>query len=278
MAFKTSLNLINKFKHIFSSRVRNFYLKSSLYNKKISKLDNLDLVYKPNPNIFDCLVKYKKQKHNISDYQTRDIWSPTNKKFSKDTNLHNFYWLYSIDLKSSNKITQFIIENWINQNEYYNAQNWEIDLLSKRIISWLSNTRLTFDDSTTDYKDKFNFILKKQVNHLKNEINRSASVDDKLIGCTAIILVGLCYQDNYILLYGFNLLQKITKYSFDLEGFPKSRSFRQLIFYLRYLILIRELLKDTQNEIPDYLEEAIYYLGQAYNLFCQETNTTLLFN
>ena len=47
---------------------------------------------------------------------------------------------------------------------------------------------------------------------------------------------------------------------------------------MRYLILIRELLKDTQNEIPDYLEEAIYYLGQAYNLFCQETNTTLLFN
>ena len=30
--------------------------------KKITKLENRNLVYKPNPNIFDCLVKYNKKK------------------------------------------------------------------------------------------------------------------------------------------------------------------------------------------------------------------------
>ena len=62
MSIINTLNLISKFKFIFSKKIRNFYLKSSLYNKKISKLDSLSLVYKPNPNIFDCLVKYKKKK------------------------------------------------------------------------------------------------------------------------------------------------------------------------------------------------------------------------
>ena len=44
-----------------------------------------------------------------------------------------------------------------------------------------------------------------------NEVNKSEKVDDKIIGCAAIILVGLCYKDekNY-LSYGLNLLKKIS--------------------------------------------------------------------
>ena len=278
MPIKNTLNLFSKFKFIFSSKLRNIYLKSSLYNKKISKLDNLSLVYKPNPNIFDCLVKYKKQKQNISNYQTKNIWSLENKKFEEVKFLHNFYWLYSIDLKSSTKVTHSIIENWINNNKDYNSRSWEIDLLSKRVISWISNSKLTYDDGEDEYKEKFNFLVRKQVNHLKNEIYRSSSFDDKLIGCAAVILAGLAYQDKVFLLFGFSLLKKIISFSLDDDGFPKSRSFRQLIFYLKYLVLIRELLKESQKEIPNYLDEAIYYLGQSYNLFFQNSHKSLLFN
>ena len=278
MSIINTLNLINKFKFIFSNKIRDIYLNSSLYNKKISKLDGLSLVYKPNPSIFDCLVKYKKKKHNINNYQTKNMWSLNSKKFNEVKYLHNFYWLYSIDLKSSNEITQSIIEKWIDNNKDYNSRSWEMDLLSKRVISWISNSHLTYNDGKDDYKKKFNFIIRKQVNHLKNEINRSKSFDDKLIGCTAIILAGLAYQDKIFLLFGFNLLKKISNHSLDTEGFPKSRSLRQLVFYLKYLVLIRELLKDSQKEIPDYLEENIYYLGQAYNLFFQNSSKSFLFN
>ena len=43
------------------------------------------------------------------------------------------------------------------------------------------------------YKEKFNNIIKKQINHLINEIEKSEWVDDKMIGCAAIILAGLSY-------------------------------------------------------------------------------------
>ena len=92
--------------------------------------------------------------------------------------------------------------------------------------------------------------MRKQVNHLKNEINRSNSFDDKLIGCAAVILAGLAYQDKVFLIFGFGLLKKIISFSLDDDGFPKSRSFRQLIFYLKYLVLIRELLKESQKRSP----------------------------
>ena len=192
--------------------------------------------------------------------------------------MHNFFWLFTIDLKSSKKITQSIIQNWIEKNENYNNKNWEIDILSKRVISWISNSKLTYEESEENYKNQFNFIIRKQINHLINEINRSELVDDKMIGCTAIILSGLCYKDEKFIDYGLDLLRKIINYSFDNENFPKSRNLRQLIFYLKYFVLIRELLKESHSIIPEYINEIIFYLGKAYNLSWQNTKQSYLFN
>ena len=52
-------------------------------------------------------------------------------------------------------------------------------------------------------------MIKKQTNHLINEINKSNSIENKLIGCTSIILAGLCYKNekNY-LSFGLNILKK----------------------------------------------------------------------
>ena len=61
----------------------------------------------------------------------------------------------------------------------------------------------------------FNRNIKKQVNHLINEINRSKWVNDKMIGCASIILSGLSYRDEKYLNYGLNLLKKIINFSFD---------------------------------------------------------------
>jgi len=278
MILKNSLNFISEFFNYSSNQVRKIYLSSKFYNKKISKIDDKIIEYKPSPNLLDCLIKYEKKKNNIENFYINSIW--TNKEINVNDfkKLHNFFWLFTIDLKSSKKITQSIILNWIEANQKYNSKNWEIDTLSKRIISWISNSKLSYDDGNETYKEKFNSNIKKQINHLINEITRSSLVNDKMIGCAAITLAGLSYKDKKYLNYGLNLLKKIINISFDNQGFPKSRSHRQLIFYLKYFILIREWLKESQNEIPDYLNEIIFYLGQNYNFIWQSISQNLLFN
>ena len=278
MILKSSLNFINEFLSYFSSQIRKVYLNSNLYNKKISKISTQSLNYKPSQNLLNCLIKYEKKKNKIEDFYVNSIWQNekiTPKDYKK---LHSFFWLFSLDLKSSKKITQTIILNWINANHNYNPKNWEFDTLSKRIISWISNSRLSYEDSDQEYKNSFNANIKKQVNHLINEINRSSWVDDKMIGCAAIVLTGLSYKDEKYLNFALSLLKKIINFSFDHEGFPKSRNIRQLAFYLKYFVLIREWLKESQNEIPEYLNEIIFLLGQSYNFIWQEINKSLLFN
>ena len=279
MFFKNSLNYFSQFFFFISNQIKNIYLNSKIYNKKISKISNKSLEYKPSPSLLDCLIKYEKKKIKIEDLYLNSVWTNKNLSEKDYNNLHSFFWIFSLDLKSSKKITQSIMLNWIDNNINYNKNNWAINILSKRIISWISNSKLTYEDGDDFYKNKFNLIVQKQINHLINEIEKSKWVDDKMIGCAAIILTGLSLNEKEKYLnFGLSLLKKIIDFSFDNQSFPKSRSIRQLTFYLKYFVLIREWLKESQSEIPEYLDEVIFYLGKSYSILCQGKIKTALFN
>ena len=270
---------INRFFSKILSKINKLYLNSRFYDKKISKINNQNLIYKPSPHLLSSLIRYQKKKIKIEDLVLNKIWDNkeiNNKDFRK---LNNFYWLFSLDLKSSKENTQTIIKNWMTVNYEYNSKSWDFELTARRIIAWLSNHKLTYEESNKQYKSDFNNIIQKQTNHLINEINKSKFIDDKLIGCASIILVGLCYQDDkkYIS-YGSNLLKKISKITLDNSGFPKSRSIKQLIFFLKYFILIREWFRESQNSVPEHIDETIYYLGQGYAFIWQNLKSDLLFN
>ena len=270
--------IINETFHQIFSQIRKIYFNSSIYDKKISSKNLKALIYKPSLNILSTIAKYDKTKNKIEDFEIDKILEINKIAYKDYKKLNNFFWLFSIDLKSSKRICLSIISKWIENNQRYNSDLWEIDILSRRIISWISNSQLTYDEGDKIYKEKFNKIVFKQVNHLINEIKKSDNYHDKLLGCAAIILTGLSYNEDRYLEFGLELLKNITKYSFDSEFFPKSRNIRQLIFYLKYFILIRELLKESSNEIPEYLDEIIFHLGKGYDFLWSSTKHSLLFN
>jgi len=258
--------------------LKQFYQNSNFYDKKLSKTKNITFDYKPSPYLLSSIVKYQKKKYKIEDFAIESIWQ-NDLKYQEFEKLNNFFWFFSLDLKSSKRTTQTVIDNWINKNYHYNNKSWDFDITSKRIISWLSNHQLTYEDCEEEFKKKFNQSIQKQTNHLLYEIKNLSEVENKIVGCAAIILAGLSYkEENKYLASGLALLKKIIKSSIDNQGFPKSRNIKQLIFYLKYFILIREWFKESQNIIPEYIDETIYYLGQSYAFIWQNTNQYLLFN
>ena len=279
MILRNFLSFIGQSFTKISSQLKNIYLNSNYYNKKISKVSDNELAYRPSPHLLSSLIKYQKEKINVDNILTENLWDDKNINFRNFKKLNNFYWFFSLDLKSSKKNTQKIISEWIKKNLKYNRKSWEFDLASKRIISWLSCHNLTIEEGNKDYQNELNRMIKKQANHLVNEINKSKILDNKIIGCAAIILVGLCYKDekNY-LSHGLNLLKKISAVSFDNYGFPNSRNIKQLVFYLKYFILIREWFKEAQVEIPEHINENIFYLGKGYSFLCKNNESDILMN
>jgi uncharacterized heparinase superfamily protein len=278
MNVKNFISNLGKVYFNLRSSLKQFYQKSNFYDKKISKTKNITFDYKPSPYLLSSIIKYQKKKYKIEDFSLESIWQ-NDLKYEEFEKLNNFFWFFSLDLKSSKKKTQKVINNWINKNNRYNKKSWDFDITSKRIISWLSNHQLTYEDCEEEFKKKFNQSILKQTNHLLYEIKNLSEVENKIVGCAAIILTGLSYKEEIKYLDdGLALLKKIIKSSIDNQGFPKSRNIKQLIFYLKYFILIREWFKESQNIIPEYIDETIYYLGQSYVFIWQNINQDLLFN
>ncbi len=258
---------------------RQIYLNSFLYDKKISKIRSENLIYKPSTHLLSSIVNIQTKKFNIKDFSLETVW--TSKKIDKRQieKLNNFFWLFSLDLKSSNLTVQKIIKNWIEINNRYDSKTWDFETTSKRIISWLSNTKLSYDESSKQYKINFNHAIQKQALHLLNQIDKIKNYHTRLIGVSAIILVGLAYNNKKQLIFGgLDYLKKNIRHTLDNYGFPKSRSINSAIFFLKYLILIREWFKESQTEIPDFIDENIFYLGQSYAFFWRNINFDPLFN
>ena len=264
------IRLINNFKEIYQN--------SNFYEKKISKTFDNIFHYKPSPHLLSSIIKYQNKRYKIEDFATESIWQ--NRMSVKDyKKLNNFFWFFSLDLKSSKETTQSVIKKWVKDNGKYKKDSWELDLTSKRIIAWLSNHQLTYQDGDREYRSMFDHMIQKQTNHLLNEIKSSNEFDNKLIGCSAIILTGLAYKNekNY-LESGLGILKNIIKSSIDNQGFTKSRNIKQLVFYLKYFIIIREWFKESQNVIPEYIDETIFYLGSSYAFIWKNIGTDVFFN
>ena len=144
------LNFGSIFFHIFQ-QIRKIYLNSPIYNRKISKIDDKVIIYKPSQSILNCLIKFDKKKYNIEDFSLNSIWkNPSDLNSKNFKKLHSFFWLFTLDLRSSQKITQNVIYNWISENDKYRQDIWDLDVLSKRLIAWISNSKLTYENSDID--------------------------------------------------------------------------------------------------------------------------------
>ena len=97
-----------------------------------------------------------------------------------------------------------------------------------------------------------------QTNHLRKNYKYEIDHQKKIEVITALVLSGLVfkeYQENY----EFSLieLEKLINTFFDDGGFPLSRSPHDLLYFAKYFLLIKEVIKEAQKYVPDTLEGLI---------------------
>ena len=103
----------------------------------------------------------------------------------KSNKLNNFYWLFSIDLKSSSNITQSIIEKWIKKNQNYNEENWHHIITANRIIFWICCSHFTIRHDDMVYRAAITNNIVKQALHLNRNLAFINNKLDKIFVLTA---------------------------------------------------------------------------------------------
>jgi uncharacterized heparinase superfamily protein len=235
---------------------KKIYFSSKNYNKSLETFTPKQVYYSPNPFLLSIITTYKKQSFKISEIDPNMFWLENKNDDSKE--MHNFFWLNLIDRKTDHKKLKKIIYIWMLKNSKYNKITWETSTLGSRIISWVLNIDIILNNSTFDFRKNFLGCIISQTNHLKRNIRFEKDFAKKLEILTAIILSGLVfkeYEDNYKL--GINELESLIKKIFNPEGFPLSRNPNDLIFFTKYLILCKEIIKGSQKYIPEFLEDIV---------------------
>ena len=264
------ISLVKFFKKIYFST--NYY-----NNSLISKIPQ-QFYFHPNPFLLSILTSYKKYSFKMNEIDPNIFWfKPKNQDQQKE--LHNFLWLNLIDRKTDGKSLHKIINLWMLKYSKYKKNIWENSVLSKRIVSWLLNADIILNNGLFEYKKKFLTSIIKQANHLKKNIRFEKNFSKRIEILVALMLTGLVfkeYEENYNL--AIKELEKLVKKFFDDDGFPLTRSPSDLIFFVKYLIISKECIKDAQKYVPEFLESII-----NQNLICIQNlkspnNQTPLFN
>ena len=258
--------------------LKKIYFKTDYYMESITSDTPKQFYFQPNPFLLTSLTNNKNFSFNVANIDPDLFWNEKNSK--KETkNIHNFIWLNLIDRKNDVAIIQKIITVWIYKNSKYKKIIWENTVISKRIISWILNSDIILSKADNMFRNDFFKSIITQVNHLKKNIEYEKDYSKKVEILCAITLTGLVfkeYEDNYD--FGRKELKKIIDIFFDKDGFPITRNPNDLIKFSKYLILIKECIRDSQKYVPDYLDDIIDKNLNCINSILTPNHQLPLFN
>jgi len=264
---------------LFFLSFRNYYFRSKFYNNKLVTYIPNRFSYYPSSYLAASLTSSGSDFYKIKKSSPELLWKINEKDLQNFNNLHSFFWLTKLDRKNDKKNVQSIIKSWINNFFNYDANTWQIEITSKRIISWASNFDITLEDSDKTYREKFFISIIKQSNFLLKNLNTLPYDSTKIICCSAIILSGIIFKENNLnFKFGLKELEKILKVYLDDNGFPKSRNPEELFISFKYLVLIREWFKEAHINIPNFLNDIIRKSGNSYSILNSSNKQIPLFN
>ena len=264
---------------LFFLSFRNYYFTTDYYNKKLVTFIPERIFYNPSTHLSASLTTISNDFYKITETSPNLLWKKNTIDQQKFENLHNFLWLTKIDRKNNKIITKNIINSWIDNYSNYDSDTWKMNIVAKRIISWVSNTDITLENSDKIYRKKFFLSVIKQSNFLLKNLNTIFYDPNKIICCAAIILSGIIFKENELSYkIGIKELEKIIKNFFDENGFPKSRNPEDVFVCIKYLIIIREWFKESQKPIPEFLNEIIQKCGSCYTTLSCANKQFPLFN
>ena len=235
---------------------REIYFSSKNYNKSLETKTPQQIYYNPNPFLLSIITTYNGHPFRVNDINPNIFWIEDKKKDTEQ--MHSFFWLSLLDRKTDQSKLKKIIYIWMLKNSKYKKNIWQTSTLSARIISWILNVDIILNNSTFEFRKNFLSCIISQTNHLKRNIRFENDLTKKIEILTAIILTGLVfkeYQENFDI--GIKELESLVKDFFNNDGFPLSRNPNDLIFFSKYLIFCKEVIKDSQRYVPEFLEDII---------------------
>jgi uncharacterized heparinase superfamily protein len=279
----SSLNTFNLYllslKKSFQDRLREKKFKSSNYNVSLGGIQPHRIYESSNIFLIQDLINHDPIILNSVRKFTTNLWKITNLEENKIKKLHNFCWLPALNIKTEKELGCLIIDQWINNFSNYNEKYWTLDVVTMRLIYWISSYEIIFKNSDLIFRSKVINNIVKQTKHLFKNISLVSSGVDKIKSLAALILVGNSFEqyEEYTQ-YGLKNLEDELGSFINKDGFVKSKNPEDLFWALYFLVLIKEWLTLSRKQTPAFINIYINSLGICFKFLRFSNGDLPLFN
>ena len=279
----SNLNTFNLYllslKKRFQDGLREKKFKSSNYNVSLGGIQPHRIYESSNIFLIQDLINHDPIILNSVRKFTTNVWKITNLEEDKTKKLHNFCWLPALNIKTEKELGCLIIDQWINNFSNYNEKYWALDVVTMRLIYWISSYEIIFKNSDLIFRSKVINNIVKQTKHLFKNISLVSSGVDKIRSLAALILVGNSFEqyEEYTQ-YGLKNLEDELGNFINKDGFVKSKNPEDLFWTLYFLVLIKEWLILSRKQTPAFINIYINSLGICFKFLRFSNGDLPLFN
>jgi uncharacterized heparinase superfamily protein len=176
-------------------------------------------------------------------------------------NLLGFTWLRHLraaDSAITRANARSLIDEWINLQGGWHPVGWRLDVLSRRVVCWLSQAPFVLQDADARFYRRFIRSLSRQVRYLRRSLKQSRDGLPRLQALIALNYATLCIQGQ-----SGNLRASVRRLIDELraqilpDGGHISRNPGALIELLADLLPLRQLFSARELQPPSALNNAI---------------------
>ncbi|HEY1474157.1 MAG TPA: heparinase II/III family protein [Pseudolabrys sp.] len=175
--------------------------------------------------------------------------------------LLSFSWLRHLraaDSAITRANARSLIDDWINLQGGWHPVGWRIDILSRRIICWVSQAPFILQDADARFYRRFLRSLSRQVRYLRRSLTQSRDGLPRLQAVIALNYATLCMQgqSGKIRANARRLIEELRRQILP-DGGHISRNPGALIDLLVDLLPLRQLFTARHLQPPQALNNAI---------------------
>jgi uncharacterized heparinase superfamily protein len=175
--------------------------------------------------------------------------------------LLSFAWLRHLraaDSAITRANARALIDDWINLQGTFHPLGWRLDILTRRILCWLSQAPFVLQDADPKFYRRFIRSLSRQVRYLRRSLKHSRDGVPRLQAIIALNTASLCMQGQGRSLRG-NARRLIEELNAQIlpDGGHISRNPGALIEILADLLPLRQLFFARNLQPPQSLNNAI---------------------
>jgi len=177
------------------------------------------------------------------------------------TELLSFSWLRHLragDSAITRANARALIDEWISLQGGWHPLGWQPDILSRRILCWLSQSPFLLEDADARFYRRFIRSLSRQVRYLRRTLDQSRDGLPRLQAVMALTCAALCIHglSGTLRANGRRLVEELRRQILP-DGGHISRNPGTLIDLLADLLPLRQLFSARQLQPPAALNNAI---------------------